>query len=104
MLGRREWSATTAGTDSGATTIKAAEAGVVHIITHLSGHVDEDAHVRILDGSTTMAEFKIDFSSEGKQFNSWEGHIVGTRGNTVGAQISNSDTACQININGYSSP
>jgi hypothetical protein len=98
----KAWSETAAGTDSGATATHAAESGVVHVITHVSGHGDSDATIQLKDGSTVLAEWKIDVSVEGWQFMPQNGIWVGTNGNAVSAAISASSADCQVNIAGFS--
>jgi len=105
----KAWSETAAGTNAGATATHAVEndadgvnLNVTHIVTHVSGHVDEDATLQLKDGSTVLAEWKIDFSSEGSQFHPINGVWVGTPGNTVSAVIANSNADCQVNIAGFS--
>ena len=98
----KAWSETQLGTDEGATATHALASGVSHIVTHVSGHVDEDATLQLLDGSTVLAEWKIDFSSEGSQFYPISGIWAGTPGNTVSAAIANSNADCQVNIAGFS--
>jgi hypothetical protein len=101
------WSETAAGTDSGATATHAAGAAGIdstHFITGCSGHVDEDQTIQLRDGSTVMAEFKIDFSVEGLQFHPWTGCIPITPGNACSAVLAGSASDCQVNFNGYSMP
>ena len=98
----KAWSETQLGTDAETTATHALESGVSHVVTHVSGHVDEDATLQLLDGSTVLAEWKIDFSSEGSQFYPVNGVWVGTPGNTVSAAISASSADCQVNIAGFS--
>ena len=105
----KAWSETQLGTDAETTATHAVEndadgvnLNVTHVVTHVSGHVDEDATLQLLDGSTVLAEWKIDFSSEGSQFYPINGVWVGTPGNTVSAVISNSNADCQVNIAGFS--
>jgi hypothetical protein len=100
----KAWSETTAGTDSGATATHAAESNVAHVVTHVSGHGDADATIQLRDGSTPLAEWKIDVSVEGFQFLPQNGVWVGTPGNAVSAVISASSADCQVNICGFSLP
>ena len=97
----RIWSATTAGTNAGATATQAAIAGVAWITTHVSGHVDADQTLQLLTGSTVLAEWKIDASLEGFQFKIPQGEWPGVRGEAITAVISNSTGDCQVNITGY---
>ena len=67
----KAWSETAAGTNAGATATHAVEndadgvnLNVTHIVTHVSGHVDEDATLQLKDGSTVLAEWKIDLARE----------------------------------------
>lgn len=55
----RAWDETTAGTGSGATATHAAETGVSHIVTHVSGHSDRDATLQLKDGSTVVGEWAL---------------------------------------------
>jgi len=98
------WSETTAGTDSGATATHAAATNVSHVVTHVSGHGDADSTIQLKDGSTVLAEWKLDVSVEGFQFQPQNGVWIGTPGNAVSAAISASSADCQVNIAGFSIP
>ncbi len=98
------WDATAAGTDSGATATKAAVADAVHVVTHVSGHTDADATLQLRDGSTVLAEWKIDVSLEGFQFKIPSGVWVCSTNTAVNAVISASTADCQANIAGYTIP
>lgn len=100
----RAWDETTAGTNSGATATHAAATDIAHVVTHISGHGDADATIQLKDGSTVIAEWKIDVSVEGTQFEPITGVWVGTPGNAVAAVISASTSDCQINLAGFSIP
>ena len=102
LEGMSPWSETTAGTNSGATATHAAATNVQHFVTGVSGHGDQDATLQIKDGSTVMAEFKIDVSVEGISFKPWTGLIPITPGAACSAVISASGSDCQVNINGFS--
>jgi len=96
------WSATAAGTDSGATATKAAVTDKVIVTDHVSGHVDADSIVQLKDGSTVLAEWKIDISVEGFSFsftnpNGW----VASRDAIVTAVIASSSADCQVNATGF---
>lgn len=99
----RAWSVTQAGTTDGATATKAAEAGCQHFVTHVSGHVDEDATIQLLTGVTVLAEWKQDVSVDGLSF-SFEGLWPGTGGAAVSAATTVSTADCQTNICGYTIP
>lgn len=97
------WSETEAGTGSGATATKDAGAtGVSHVVTHVSGHSDIDATLQLKDGSTVLAEWKIDASVEGFQFNIPPGVWVGTAATAITGVISASSADCQVNLAGFS--
>jgi hypothetical protein len=100
----RQWSVTAAGTNAGATATQAAVAGVQWVITHVSGHTDADATLQLRDGSTVLAEWKIDVSVEGFQFRIAQGVWVGSTNTAVAAVISASSADCQVNIAGYGVP
>ena len=95
------FSATAAGTNDGASAAKAAKANSTHIVTEISGHVDEDAAVTITDGGTIAWESLIDVSVEGFSF-SFPGLNVVCSVNAIAAGvIANSNANCQVNISGY---
>ena len=98
----KAWSKTQLGTNAGATATHAAASDVAHVVTHISGHGDTDATIQLKDGSTVLAEWKLDTSVEGFQFYPINGVWVGTPGNTVSAAISASTADCQVNIAGFS--
>jgi hypothetical protein len=96
------WSATAAGTNSGATATKTAVTDKVIVTDHVSGHVDADSTVQLKDGSTVLAEWKIDVSVEGFSFsftnpNGW----VASRDAAVTAVIASSSADCQVNATGF---
>lgn len=98
------WSATAAGTDSGATATKAAISGRAVVVTHVSGHGDADATLRLIDGSTVLAEWKIDISLEGFQFNVAAGTWPCTANTAVTLVLSASSADCQVNMTGFTIP
>lgn len=97
----RAWSATAAGTNEGATATQAAVADVAWVVTHVSGHVDADATLQLRDGSTVLAEWKIDVSLEGFQFNIPPGLWPCSTNTAVNAVLSASSADCQVNICGF---
>ena len=97
-----EWSETAAGGGSGATATRAANAKRTHIVTSISGHVDEDEIIQILDGSTVVGESKIDVSAEGFSFNFSGLTVVCSLGAAAKGYLSDSNADCQVNISGYS--
>lgn len=99
----RAWSATAAGTDSGATVTKDALAGVAWIVLEVSGHTDTDSVIQVLDGATVLAEFKIDISVEGFSF-AYSGLWIGTAGGAVSVTVATSTAACQVNACGCGLP
>jgi len=99
--GAMPWTATTAGTNAGATATKAAATGDTHFVTHVSGHTDADATLQLLDGSTVLAEWSIDISVEGFQFYSVSGLWPITSATACSAVISASAADCQVNLGGF---
>ena len=96
------WSATAAGTNSGATATKAAVTDKVIVTDHVSVHVDAVSTVQLIDGSTVLAEWKIDVSVEGFSFsfitpNGW----VASRDAAVTVVIAASSSDCQVNATGF---
>jgi len=96
------WSATAAGTNSGATATKSAVSNKVIVTDHVSGHVDADSTIQLKDGSTVLAEWKIDVSVEGISFSftnpsGW----LASRDADVTAVIASSGSDCQINATGF---
>ena len=100
----RGWSATAAGTNAGATATKSAITGSTIVVTHVSGHTDTDATLQLKDGSTVLAEWKIDISLEGFQFMPQNGVWPCTPGSDVTAVISASTSDCQVNMAGFAIP
>lgn len=100
----RGWSATAAGTNAGATATKTGVTGVAWIVTHVSGHTDTDATLQLKDGSTVLAEWKIDISLEGFQFEIPGGVWSCSEGAAVTAVISASTSDCQVNMSGFGIP
>lgn len=98
------WSATTAGTNSGATATQAAEANKSHVVTHVSGHGDADATLQLRDGSTVLAEWKIDVSVEGWQINIPPGIWPCSTNTAANAVLSASSSDCQVNMTGFTIP
>ena len=95
------WSATAAGTDSGASATLAASTNNNHVVTSISGHVDADSILTIKSASTIIWESKIDVSVEGFSF-SFDGlSALGVKGEAVSGNIASSSSDCQVNISGY---
>ena len=104
MVPNRPFSATAAGTDSGATASAAAVTDRAFFVTSISGHTDTDAIITIEDGSTVVWESKIDISLEGFSFN-FPGLLVPcTPGAAANGKVASSTTDCQVNITGFSLP
>jgi hypothetical protein len=97
----RAWSATAAGTGSGATATKTGVTGVYWVVTHVSGHTDTDSTLQLKDGATVLAEWRIDISLEGFQFKIPEGLWVASNGADVTAVLAASTSDCQVNIAGF---
>jgi len=97
------WSATAAGTDSGASATQAAPvAGHRHVCTHISGHTDADALITIESpASTVIWESKIDISLEGTTFSFPVGGVVGAQDGAIVGKVASSTANCQVNISGY---
>jgi|TARA_R110000787_G_scaffold46160_6_gene112185 hypothetical protein len=94
------WSATAAGTNSGATAAKAAQDNRMYVVTAVSGHGDADSVITVKDGTTIIWESKIDVSVEGTSF-----HFAGltlpcSSGNKAEGAIASSSADCQITISG----
>lgn len=98
------WSATAVGTDSGATATKAAVSGKAHVVTHVSGHVDEDATLQLRGGSTVLAEWKVDVSVEGIAFKIPPGTWPCAPGVAANLVLANSDADAQVNMCGFTIP
>jgi len=95
------FSETAAGTTDGATATKAARDGHYHVVTSISGHVDEDSLITILDGSSVVWESKIDISLEGFSFNFPGLNVVCSLSATAAGELAGSLADCQVNISGY---
>ena len=100
----RRWTATAAGTNSGATATQSGVTGITSIVDHVSGHTDADATLQLKTGATVLAEWKIDVSLEGFQFNIPSGVWPATTAADVTAVISASTADCQVNIAGFAIP
>ena len=99
------WSETAAGTDSGASATHAAETGVTHIATSISGHVDADAIITIESpAATVLWQSKIDISVEGTSFAFSGLFVPASSGGVVLGKIAASSSDCQVNISGFSIP
>ena len=100
-----KWSATAAGTDSGATATQAAGgANTQHFVTSVSGHVDAESIITIKDGTTVVWETKVDISVEGTSF-SFNGFCIPITPNAAAnGAIASSSADCQVNIDGYTRP
>ena len=98
------WSETQAGTGSGATASHAAASGTQHFVSCISGHVDADSIIQILDHTTVVWESKIDVSVEGFSFSFYVGNIPITPGNKADGKIASSSADCQVNLGGSSIP
>jgi hypothetical protein len=95
-----KFSATAAGTNSGATATKAAVDGVTYVVTNISGHVDADSIVTIESPATTVLwESKVDVSLEGFSFN-FSPTIPCPRGGAAVGKLSASSADCQVTVSG----
>ena len=102
MFSQIPFSATAAGTDSGATATHAADTNLTHVVTSSSGHTDADSLIQIKDGSPIVWESKIDVSVEGFSF-SFPGLCVPCSKNaTANGLVVTSSADGQVNISGYS--
>tara|TARA_R100000008_G_scaffold9375_1_gene4784 strand:- start:7690 stop:7989 length:300 start_codon:yes stop_codon:yes gene_type:complete len=95
------WSATKAGTNSGATATKAAEGNRFYVVTAVSGHVDADSVITVKDGTTIVWESKIDVSIEGTSFHFAGLSLACRMGNKAEGAIASSSADCQITISGH---
>ena len=94
------FSATAAGTDSGATATRAANETQAYLVTNISGHVDADAIVTIESpAATVLWQSKIDISIEGFSFD-FNPKITTTRNTAILGKISASSADCQVTISG----
>ena len=101
MFGSGVWSATGAGTDSGATATAAAVGTNRFVVTNISGHVDADSVVTIESpASTVLWESKIDISVEGLSFN-FNPVIACPLNSAAVGKLSASSADCQVTISGY---
>lgn len=104
MIGESNWSATAAGTNSGATAEQAADANRQWIVTGIAGHVDADSLIQIKDGTDVLFESKIDVSVEGFSFG-FSGLVIPVGlGNAAQGVLTASTTDCQVTIWGHSAP
>jgi len=95
------WSETAVGTDSGATATHAAVSSNTHVVTCISGHVDADSLLQILDGTTVVWESKIDVSVEGFSFHFSGLSVPATRSALIAGKIAASSADCQVTICGH---
>jgi len=114
--GSHSWDETAVSTTAGGTATKAAVAGQMHVITVISGHVDEAAAIQVLTGAagaTVAAEFKVDVIVGGQNATDvvvaqvpfeFTGTWHGTPGVAVAGKLANSNADGQVNICGYSIP
>ena len=95
------FSATAAGTGSGATATQAADSSQAFVVTNISGHVDEDQTLTIESpASTILWEAKIDISVEGTSFNFPGLMIPCDRNTAVLGKLAGSSSDCQVTISG----
>tara|TARA_Y100001951_G_scaffold88955_2_gene80929 strand:- start:392 stop:703 length:312 start_codon:yes stop_codon:yes gene_type:complete len=95
------FSATAAGTDSGATATQAANATQAFVVKNISGHVDADAVITIESpASTILWESKIDVSVEGFSFDFNPCIPLTTRNTAILGKLSASSADCQVTISG----
>jgi hypothetical protein len=94
------WSATQAGTNSGATATKAAQENRVYIVSTVSGHGDADSIITVKNGTTIIWETKIDVSVEGTSFHFAGLNLPCSIGNKAEAAIASSSSDCQITVSG----
>ena len=95
------WSATKAGTNSGATATKAAEGNRFYVVTAVSGHVDADSVITVKDGTTIIWESKIDISIEGTSFHFAGLSLACSMGNKAEGAVASSSADCQVTISGH---
>jgi len=104
MVGDSYWSATAAGTNSGATASQGADANRQWIVTGIAGHTDADSLIQIKDGTDVLFESKIDVSVEGFTFG-FSGLVIPTGlGNAAQGVLTASTADCQVTIFGHSAP
>jgi hypothetical protein len=102
MPGVGVFSATAAGTNSGATATHAAVTGQTYVVTNISGHGDADAVITIESpASTVLWEGKLDVSAEGFNFSSGPVTIPCGRSAAAVGKIAASTSDCQVTISGY---
>ena len=100
------WYVTTAGTNSGATATKAADANGIHVITGVFGFGDKDASLTLKDGDTVVGEWLYDISAEAgaaityPKFN-FQVEIQCAKGAAAAAVLSASTGDCRVTITGY---
>ena len=87
-----------AGTSAATTATIGAETGAQHFVTGISGFVDKDCTITIKDGTTVMAEWKVDISAEGTTFFNFNYavYIPITPGVAANGVISGSTGDCAI--------
>ena len=95
------FSATAAGTDSGASATRAADATQGYVVKNISGHCDADCVITIESPAATILwETKVDVSVDGGQFE-YSPYIPTTARNTaILGKISASTADCQVTISG----
>ena len=98
------FSATAAGTNSGATATEGAVAGRTHVVTEISGHTDTDSLIQILDGAAVVWQSKVDVSVDGLSFSFPGLNVLCSNGVAAGGKVASSTTDCQVNISGGSIP
>jgi hypothetical protein len=103
MVGQNQvFSATAAGTNSGATATQAADADHTYVITGISGHGDADSAWTVESpAGTILWEGKKDVSVEGLPFASGEIVVPCGKGAAAIGKISASSSDCQITVWGY---
>ena len=96
------WSETQAGTDAATSATHAAINTNVHVVTSISGHVDEDQTLTIESPAATILwQAIIDVSVEGKSFNFPGLSVVGASGKAIIGKLAGSNADCQVNISGH---
>jgi len=95
------FSATAAGTDSGATATRAADSTQGYVVKNISGHCDTDCVITIESpASTILWQGAIDVSLEGIGFDFNPCIPLTTRNTAILGKISASTTDCQVTISG----
>ena len=94
------FSATKAGTDSGATATQAADAAQTYVVTNISGHTDADSIITIESPlGAVIWQTKVDVSIEGTNFNFNTTQPIAINTAAVG-DIASSSADCQVTISG----